>query len=162
MLKAFYPVPSGAAFAQARRERPEYFAAGVIFGSKGDKLRLPDGREFDCIVAAGGPVSGRSWYCGLIVDDPNAQPDPFPLEPGPLDPLDEDAAIGPALDRDLEALVARGLSDLSGSDDRLAAAGQAVIVVDGAGDIERSYAELVEPALEKHVEIRAALDMDDL
>lgn len=97
MLLAFYPIASPAAFARARQERPEYFAAGVIFGSKGDKLRLPDGREFDCIIAAGLPGSSR-WQVALIVPGEDGD-GPFPLEPGPLTPLDggdEPPAVDPA------------------------------------------------------------------
>jgi hypothetical protein len=63
MLQAFYPTPSGAALAQARAERPEYFAGGELFGSKGDKLRLGDGRVFDCIFAAGGLPGSNVGRC---------------------------------------------------------------------------------------------------
>jgi hypothetical protein len=69
MLLAFYPAVSPAAFAQARRERPEYFAGGSIIGSKGDKLQLPDGRVFDCIFASGGPLSGQRWQVLDVTND---------------------------------------------------------------------------------------------
>lgn len=161
MLLAFYPIVSAAAFAQARRERPEYFAGGQIFGSKGDKLRLPDGREFDCIIAAGGPASGRRWSCSEIVDDPNAVPDPFELEPGPLDPVDEDMAIFAESRDTFAALVAGELDALTGADGVLQNAGDAVGAADLAGGLEDSYRRLVEPAAVAHAGTVTALDADD-
>lgn len=161
MLLAFYPVVSAAAFSQARAERPEYFAGGVIFGSKGDKLRLPDGRQFDCIKAAGGPASGRRWTCSLIDPTAPGEPDPFPLEDGPLVPADEDAAIGPALTWDLESRWASEMGALAGTDGVLATAATAAAEFPGAADLEDSYARTIEPAAAAHVAIRQALDGDD-
>jgi hypothetical protein len=160
MLLADYPAVSSAAFARARVEQPAYFAGGVIFGSKGDKLRLPDGREFDCIVAAGGPAADRRWQCALI--DPNAPgvDDPFALDDGPLAPLElEPVTLGGG--ESFEAMTARAFDDLRGADDALAG-----ITVDvAAGDIgdrlEGSYRDNIEPAAAAHDGIRAALDEDD-
>jgi hypothetical protein len=53
LLAAFYPVVTPAHFALARQEHPDWFGDGVIFGSKGDKLRFPDGRQYDCIQPPG-------------------------------------------------------------------------------------------------------------
>jgi hypothetical protein len=161
MLRSFYPAPSGAAFVRARGERPEYFAGGTIFGSKSDKLRLPDGREFDCIVAAGGPAAGRAWQCALI--DPNAPgaADPFPLEPGALEPIDEDMVIFPGGEPPLEGIVAADLSGLDGADGILEAGAADVAAFDGATVLDDTYRDLVEPAAEHHAGVRAALDADD-
>ena len=161
MLLVFYPVVSAAAFSQARAEHPTYFAGGVIFGSKGDKLRLPDGREFDCIQAAGGPASGRHWMCSLIDPTDPGTPDPFPLEDGPLVPADEDYAIGPRVSGGLETLVADGLGGLDNTDAVLASASEAAATFTGATDIENGYASTIEPAAETHAGIRSALDGDD-
>jgi hypothetical protein len=161
MLVAFYPVVSAAAFLRARSERAEYFAGGTIFGSKGDKLRLPDGREFDCIVAAGGPVSGRRWQCSLI--DPNAPGgvDPFPLEDGPLAPLDEEIQIFPGDDESFEALVAGHLAGFGSSAEQLDDAASAVAESDGSGALEDSFARTIEPAIVAAAANELALDAVD-
>jgi hypothetical protein len=161
MLLAFYPAVSAAAFAQARVERPEYFSGGVIFGSKGDKLRLPDGRAFDCIIAAGGPASGRHWSVSLIVEDPNAEPDIFALGDGPIAPLDElDTVPAPSLDT-FASLVAGELAALDGADTVLDSAATAVAEFDGGADLEDASAQLLDPAAVHHAATRAALDHDD-
>lgn len=161
MLMAFYPVVTPANLARARQERAEYFHGGTLFGSKGDKLRLPDGREFDCIANAGLPVGQRFWYCGLIDPAEAGNPDGFELEPGALEPVDEEMVLFPA-DRDrFEALVAGELADLTGADDVLRGAGDAIVAIDVAGHLEGSYAEHVEPAAAAHANMRAALDLDD-
>lgn len=161
MLLAFYPIVSAAWLATARRDRPEYFAGGVLFGSKGDKLRLPDGREWDCIVAAGGPLAGRRWQCSLIVIDPNAVPDPFALEEGPLTVLDEEFTIGPRVGSGFEALVAGELEALGASDDVLHQAAQAAIEFNGGTLLDASYDRLVAPALEHHAAFVRSLDADN-
>lgn len=161
MLQAFYPAVSAAAFARARSERPDYFGGGVIFGSKGDKLRLPDGREFDCIQAAGGPPSGRRWTCSLI--DPNAggDDDPFALEDGPLAFVDEETVIFPGGDPSFESLVTGPLGTLDGAEAALDGSAEAIVAWDGADRVDGSYRALVEPATEAHKRIRAALDNDN-
>lgn len=161
MLLAFYPVVSAAAFALARVERPEYFSGGVIFGSKGDKLRLPDGREFDCIIAAGGPASGRRWWVNLIVVDPNAAPDIFALGDGPIAPLDEIDTLPPPSGDTFTSLVAGELAALDGADDVLHGAATAVTEFDGGADLEDASAQLLDPAAVHHANTRAALDHDD-
>lgn len=161
MLVTFYPVVSAPEFARARRERPEYFGGGVIFGSKGDKLRLPDGREWDCIQAAGGPPSGRRWIC--IPIDPNDQgaTDPFALEAGPLDPLDEQLVIFPGGDPSLVDLVAGALGGLDGAEGLLDGAAAAVVQAADPNQLDGTYRARVEPARDAHGRIRAALDSDD-
>jgi hypothetical protein len=89
ILNAFYPVVSAASLARARNERPEYFAGGTLFGSKGDKLRLPDGREFDLIFAAGGFAGQQRWQ--VIDAAPGDAGDGLVDEPGALVPIDVEA-----------------------------------------------------------------------
>jgi len=114
MLLAFYPVVTPAALALARSERPEYFAAGLIFGSKGDKLQLPDGRVFDVIQNAGGLPGTQRWQ--MIEPGPGGGDEVFPLEPGPLTPIDPgpDVVVGNA--GTFEALVGGALESLVGAE----------------------------------------------
>ena len=110
-LLAFYPIVSAEELARAWRERPDLFAGGVIFGSKGDKLRLPDGTEWDLIVAAGGPAAGRRWQVSFIDPAAAGAGAGFELEAGPLTPIADDAA--PRRDPDtFSNLVARELLEL--------------------------------------------------
>jgi hypothetical protein len=162
MLTVFYPVVTPAHFALARAERPEYFAGGVIFGSKGDKLRLPDGRAYDCIINAGLDVSQRRWAAQLI--DPNAVgvDDPFALEEGPLVPLDAAFTFPPHDDGAFVALVAGELGALEHADDVLTGAAQPIIEFTGAADLEDSYFRTVQPASDAHVALVAALDADPI
>src|SRR4051812_36178944 len=122
MLRAFYPEVTPANFALARSVRPEYFAGGVIFGTKGDKLRLPDGRVFDCIVNAGLSVALRSWAPQLVDPTAGGADDPFALEEGRLTPLDEDFTLPPRDDSGFTALVAGELAALEHDDGILAQA----------------------------------------
>lgn len=161
MLRAFYPQPSGAAFALARAQRPEYFAGGVIFGSKGDKLRLPDGREYDCILAAGGPPSSRAWMCSLIEPGDPGVDDPFALDDGPLAYIDDGVVIFPGDVPDFEQLVVTELGALDGAEGVLDRAGADVQVAADPDRFDGSYRALVDPAREAHVRLRNALDGDD-
>jgi hypothetical protein len=102
MLLAFYPTPSAAALRQARAERPEYFAGGTIIGSKGDKLQLPDARVFDLIFAAGGLPGDQRWQVIDVTGD--AGGDEWPLEPGPLTPIDPSTFPASGGDSALETL----------------------------------------------------------
>jgi hypothetical protein len=161
MLLAFYPRPGGAALRRARLERPEYFAGGTIIGSSSTHLQLPDGRIFDLVFDEG---SARArWQ--VLYDDPNAPDagvdDPFALEQGPLDFVDEDVVIFPDLADSFEGLVSDGLQPLSGAEGALDAAADAATAADGSADLESSYAALVEPAARAHADIRAALDGDE-
>lgn len=162
MLVTFYPTVSAANFARARIDRPEYFAGGVIFGSKGDKLRLPDGREWDCIVAAGGPPEGRRWQCVLIVPTGPGPENPFVLEEGPLVPIDEAGFVPPRTPPAFAALVARELAPLEGSDQILAGAAQPIAEFTGADDVDRSFHGTIEPAGVAHAATIGALDGDPI
>ncbi len=64
MLTAFYPDVSIATLAQARSDRPSYFAGGALVGA-GDRLQLGDGRIFLLIWQGAWAVVGAT-------DDPAA------------------------------------------------------------------------------------------
>lgn len=162
MLTVFYPIVSVENLQRARAERPEYFAGGVLFGSKGDKLRLPDGRVFDLIFAAGGPASGRRWQALDVTDDAAGGDDPFALEEGPLVPLDDSAVTIPRSDPAFTALVAGELAALEHDDSILAAAAQPVIEFTGADDLDHAFGEFIDPADEAHGGTLAALDSDPI
>jgi hypothetical protein len=162
MLLAFYPAVSPAAFAQARRERPEYFAGGSIIGSKGDKLQLPDGRVFDCIFASGGPLSGQRWQVLDVTNATASGSDGFALEAGPLTPLDEQTPLASLTATSFEGIVADELSAFGDSDGLLHAAADAASRFDGSADLEQAAGELLGPAGEHHDGTTRALDGDSL
>jgi hypothetical protein len=161
MLIAFYPVVSSAALQRARTERPEYFAGGTLDDRKGDKLTLPDGRVWDLIFAAGGPAAQQRWIAIDVTDAGPGAPDLFPLEEGPLVPLDEDTIGIPPSGETFVSLVAEELSALGATDDHLALAAAAVAEFDGGADLENASTELLDPAIEHHDAMRNALDTDD-
>ena len=162
MLMAFYAEVTPANFVKARAERPEYFAGGVIFGSKGDKLRLPDGREFDCIINAGMPVQFRSWAAQLIDPSAPGDADPFPLEDGPLVPLDETLVLPAPAPTEFTDLVAGQLAEFGASDDQLEHAGAAVVEFGDGTALGDAFDGVVEPAATHHQAFRTALDGDDI
>lgn len=161
MLNAFYPAVSAAAFARARRERPEYFAGGTIIGTGGDKLKLPDGRIFDCIFAVDGPPSGRRWQALDVTNGGDGPDDPFALEPGPLPFVDEDTPIFSGGDPSFESITAGGLDGLTGAAGVLDGAARDVVTIDSADRVERSYDADIVPALATHESIRGSLDEDN-
>ncbi len=161
MLLAFYPVVSPANFARARSERPEYFGGGTITRAGGDKIQLPDGRIYDCIINSGGRPGTTFWTCSLV--DPNAPPvdDPFALEEGPLAFLDEDAPIFPDAGDTFTTLVSGHLGDLDGSDAQLTGAATPIVTFDGPAQLEASAGANFYPAVENHVAIAEALTNDN-
>lgn len=161
MLTGFYPVVSVANLQRARRERPEYFAGGTLGGSKGEKLFLPDGRVWDLIFAAGGLPSQMRWQALDVTHDTGGEPNPFPLEEGPLVPLDELAPLPPIAGGSFVSLVADELEAFGDSDGQLARAGQDAIEGAARVTIEPAYDRLVAPAHERHAALRRALDRDD-
>ena len=77
---------------RAYQERPEWFEGAQIFGSKGDKIRFADGKEYDVINAAG--AGGRGWQ-ELWDNDPNAVRAPqMPAGGGFMGPLMAGAQAG--------------------------------------------------------------------
>lgn len=151
MLLAFYPAVSAAALALARSERPEYFAGAIVIGHSGDKFQLPDGRIFDVIFAVDGPAAGRRWQ---MLDVTLGGPDTvFPLEPGPLEPIDPGPELSGFNSGTFEALVGGELDSLGGADGVLDNAAQRVTegieagaLIDGASteldDVEQVAAEI--------------------
>lgn len=125
MLQAFYPIPTVINLQRARRERPEYFAAGTLFGSSGEKLLLPDGRAFDLIFDAGGPRA--HWQVIPAGGTDGGNDDLFPLEPGPLAPLDPGFFPAPIPDSEFEGLMAGALGELQHEPAALAAAAQTIV-----------------------------------
>jgi hypothetical protein len=161
MLTTFYPVVSVAALRLARSERPEYFGAGVLGGSKGDKLTLPDGRVWDLIFAAGAAPGVQRWQAIEATGADGGAGEPWPLEPGPLTPLDA-FPVRPRSAATFEALVTEELGALEGRDEQLAAAGQAVADFDGAGALNDAASQLLDPAIEAHAHTRGTIDADDM
>jgi hypothetical protein len=178
MLRAFYPTVSGAELARARSERPEYFAGGVLFGTHGDKLRLPDGREFDLIFASGGAPGAQRWQ--VIEPGPAGDADPYALEEGPLAYLDPAHVALPTVAPVFEPLVAAALAPLAGDDNVLgaasstvaegaAAAGNADAGAQELDDAERAVDEIerarsageVAEVLEQSDGMHAAIDTTD-
>lgn len=161
MLLAFYPVVGSLALAVARAERPEYFSGGVLFGSKGDKLRLPDGREWDLIANSGLDVSQRRWQALYI--DPTAPrvDDPFALEEGPLTPLDEPTPIAVSDGGTFAALLGDALHELGATDDVLASAATAMAEGAPATDLDARTAGLLDDVLTTHAAAVTATDALD-
>lgn len=161
MLLAFYPIPSPAALVQARRDRPEYFAGGVLIGRSGDKMQLPDGRIWDLIFAVEGPFPPRRWIAIDVTDAVPGDGDGFELEPGPLTPIDEAMVIFGPDPQTFEALVAGELAALGASDTVLHRAAQDIIESGGGRELEDEYERTIVPAHQAHLGTRAALDRDD-
>lgn len=161
MLLTFYPIVSVATLQRARAERPEYFAAGQLGGSKGEKLTLPDGRVFDLIFAAGAAPSVQRWQAIDVTNDPGTPGDGLTLDPGPLAPLDDLAIALPRVGDVFESLVSGELAALDGADGVLQAAAAAATDTDLAASLGFRYAQRVEPAIEAHGALRAALEADN-
>jgi hypothetical protein len=162
MLLAFYPTVSGAELARARRERPEYFASGVLFGTKGDKLRLPDGRVFDLIANAGGLPGTQRWQ---VIEPGPGTDDPWPLEPGPLTPIDASGVDVPPGERTtFQGLVADAIGAIGGSDAALQSAGtrmsEGAFSSGGAGGDDAALGDAAE-ALDRQVKARGAFSVAD-
>jgi hypothetical protein len=161
MLMAFYPIVSPATLVRARAERPEYFAGGVLLGHSGDKLQLPDGRIWDLIFAVDGPIAQRKWQALDVTNSGGGPEDPFALEPGPLTPVDEAMELWPAIGSDFAGLVAGHLAQFGGSEGLLDRAAADVVELQVDAALESGYAATIEPALEQHAGVRAALDADN-
>jgi len=152
MLRAFYPVPSSGALRIARQERPEYFAGGELFGTHGDKFRLPDGRVFDLIYDVEGVSGGPLWQ--VIEPGPGGDDDPFGYEPGPLVPIDAHAATLAPLDPVFEGLVSAHLAGVSGEEHVLEQRAGELVAAAAASDIDSDYdasAGAAARALEDHL-----------
>jgi hypothetical protein len=163
MLLSFYPVVSGSELARARRERPEYFAGGTLGGSKGDKLFLPDTRVFDLIQNAGGLPGQQHWQ--VIEVGPGGDDIPWPLEAGPLTPLDDVTPSSPGNVRAFEARVATALGDLGPSEAVLGQVEQQLVAgADRAQQLDNGAGELddVDRAVEEIHHTRSADELADI
>lgn len=148
MLQAFYPVVGPAALSRARRERPDYFSAGALIGTSGDKLRLPDGRIFDLIFDVNGPFT--RWQAIDVGTGPGADvDDPFALEAGPLMPIDLSAWVssGPSAPV-FVPLMAGAVAELGAADVMLGTAASDVAHGSDKGPIQDDWARFIDPALE--------------
>ena len=129
MLVTFYPEVSRANLELAYRERPEYFAGGVLFGTNGEKLRLGDGRFFDLAYDAWGPR--RRWQVHEIVAGEESAPNPFPLEEGLLVPFSMNPVIPTmpgAFASPFVSVVAEGAAQLGAENQLLGTIGGNVAV----------------------------------
>ena len=124
MLLTFYPIVSMTALRRARQERPEYFGAGVLFGTVGEKLALPDGRVFDLIFDADGPQ--RRWQAIDVTAGGETERTPWPLEPGPLTPLDPEATLPLPMPTHFEPIVWFHMGDVDGAERGIEGAGSTV------------------------------------
>jgi hypothetical protein len=162
MLLSFYAIINGSELARARRERPEYFAGGTLLGSKGDKLRLPDGRMFDLIQNAGGAPGQQRWQ---VIEVGPGTDERWPLEPGPLTPIDVGVPPTPPGERTtFEALVADAIGAIGGSDAALQSAATRIsdgaLSTPGAGGDNAALGDAAE-ALDRQVRARGAFDVSD-
>lgn len=126
MLVTFYPDVSAAALVRARLERPEYFAGGVLGGSHGDKMTLPDSSGWDLIYDVENATGNRHWQCIPAGGDATAGDPTFALEPGPLVPIDLVQWPEPAPLPTFAPLVGDALREIGASDAVLAAAAATV------------------------------------
>lgn len=162
LLQAFYPVVSPAALAQALAAHPDTFGYGVITRPNGDKIQLPDGRIYDCIVNSGGRPGTTFWSCSYVdPTDPGGPDDPFALEDGPLAYLDENLQVFSGSGRSNVDVVAEQLAPLAGADGVLDGAGQAIVTFDGAAQVDGAYNALVAPAREVHAGVVDTFDQAD-
>lgn len=158
ILLTFYPSVSIATLQRARQERPEYFAAGTLGGTHGEKLALDDGRIFDLIFSVDGPDPAR-WQ---VIDVTHAGGEPidpaFALAPGPLRPIDLAAWPRRVPVDTFQPLVGAALDALGGSDATL---GRAVTelagVADGA-DLQGAWDATLGGAPDVLVDLHRALD----
>jgi hypothetical protein len=144
MLVTFYPIVSRRELARARFERPDYFAGGVLFGTHGDKLRLPDGRIFDLIFNVdNAPGEPPRWQC---IEPGPASDEPWPLEPGPLTPLDPELPPFPSFEPFFEPLVSAAIGAMGDPDLHLGVAQAALVETAQEERVPNAYEDQIEPA----------------
>jgi hypothetical protein len=146
MLQAFYPVVGPAALQRARRERPEYFAAGDITGSEGDKLTLPDGRIFDLIFRVNDPFGQSRWQAIWLTGGGTELDDPFALEPGPLVPVDLSAYPPSTYTPTFVPLIGSALLELGASPVVLDNASAALALHSSPAAFDNDFARAMDPA----------------
>jgi hypothetical protein len=157
-----YTPPSGANLLHALADRPDVFAGAVPIGHGGDKIQLPDGAIWDCIYNVDGPPSARRWQ--MLYIDPNAPPpppDPFALERGPLDFIDETMPIGPLGGPSFETIAAGILEPLNGADDVLAGGAATIADLDVGAGLDDGSDSSLSDAMDGNAATRAAIDNDN-
>lgn len=157
ILQAFYPVPTIANLRLARAERPEYFAGGELFGSCGEKLRLPDGRVWDLMFDCGGP-SAR-WQAIEPGPGDGGGGDGFGLDPGPLAVLEVPNLLPPTPAQDFQQIVAGALLELGAPDDALQLAGNALGASTASGGLGDALTRDLNDAAAARVSQDRALDV---
>lgn len=161
MLLTFYPIVSVENLRLARSERPDYFAGGTLFGSTGEKLRLPDGRVFDLIVDASNPdPKRRRWQ---VIEAGGAAGDPglFPLEPGPFVLIDEAAWPRPNPQPVFVSIVAKAFGELDTADGMLGTAASTLVEASSPAALEAVFADTIGPAEAKVESSRNTLNVAD-
>lgn len=141
MLVTFYPTVTQATLVRARRERPEYWAAGLLYGVEQYVLVLPDGAAW--YLTSDGWHPGTQWRLApkdlSLPDTPN----PLALTRGPLAPVDETSWPVPLRRAAFEALVVDALGTLGAADAVLATAASRVAEsADSATRMDGGGAEL--------------------
>lgn len=125
MMVTFYPVVTIANLRRAREERPDYFGGGHLFGTCGEKLRLPTARIWDLMRDCGG--RNAAWQAIDVTDGGGGGDDPFVLDRGPLDELELPPIVTEGGETVFTNLVAAALVELGGSDDVLDHAGDLIV-----------------------------------
>lgn len=113
MLIAFYPEASPNALAAAIRERPEYFSGAEQIAATG-YIVLPDARVLRVLMFPDATHPFAYWQISGPGIDTASIGDRIVLEPGPLQPLDVDRAIPPALAPGFAELAGQYLAQVDG------------------------------------------------
>jgi hypothetical protein len=148
MLLTFYPEVTRASLERAFRERPAYFAGGRLIGRHGEVLQLDDGRLFDLAFAAWTPES--RWQVLDVTNPGPGDPEAFPLEPGPLTPIDPDAILPPFSPPVFEPLVAGHLAELPHTDAGLGASHSELVARQRPGVFDGIYEDTAGAAARTH------------
>lgn len=146
LLEAFYPDVSPENLELAVREHPDVFPFARIVGTRGDKLTFPDGSLYDVIFGAAGLPGLRRWQ--MIIPGPSEDvPDPFPIEPGPLERLTLQAIEDFEPTPSFVGLVAPAIANVDGADPALASLRLDVVTHD-PGDFDRGIGGELGPGLD--------------
>jgi hypothetical protein len=146
MLLTFYPDVSPAALALARRERPDYFAGGTLGGSHGDKFTTPDGRGWDLIFDVENATGQRRWQVLEVTNQGGGDDAQFPLEPGPLTPIDATQFPPPQAGQVFEPIVAAYLDELAHAGDTLDGARLGILEHSSPAPLQHVFGETIDPA----------------
>lgn len=146
MLLTFYPIVSVANLQIARRDRPEYFAGGTLFGTTGEKLRLPDGRVFDLIFDASNPDPARRRWQVIAASGAGDSGGLFPLEAGPFTPIDESAWPAPHAVPVFVPLVASAYASLGDADGLFGQASSTLVAASSSAALQSVFSDTINRA----------------